>query len=187
MFGFVQDMFRVCLVCLGLFRSCVGPECATAFPPTAACEGFGAGAPETFTRRRGATFIQSRPMASQEPRPAQTAQRPVYKSPPPPQTRATERPRSPDLLKLRTAPYTNLLESTTSPNSRQMASHEPRPAQTARSSVYESPPPPQTRAAERPRSPDLLKPRTALYTNLYHLPNRGYGTSRRPALSPALR
>ena len=136
----------------------------------AAGEGFGAGAPETFTRRRGATFIQSSPMASQEPRPAQTAQRPVYKSPPPPQTRATERPRSPDLLKLRTAPYTNLLESTTSPNSRQMASHEPRPAQTARSSVYESPPPPQTRAKWRLRSPDLLKPRTAKNTNLHHLP-----------------
>ena len=67
-------MFRVCFVCLrsvsvclglfclfgvclGLFRTCVRPECATAFPPTAAGEGFGAGAPETFTRSRGATFV----------------------------------------------------------------------------------------------------------------------------------
>ena len=51
---FVSGLFRVCL---GLFRICLGPECATAFPPTAAGEGFGAGAPETFTRSRGATFV----------------------------------------------------------------------------------------------------------------------------------
>ena len=36
------------------------PECATAFPPMAAGEGFGAGAPETFTRSRGATSFMWR-------------------------------------------------------------------------------------------------------------------------------
>ena len=35
------------------------PDCATAFPPMAAGEGFGAGAPETFTRSRGATLRYS--------------------------------------------------------------------------------------------------------------------------------
>ena len=45
-------------VCLGLFRTCVRPECATAFPPTAAGGGFGAGAPETFTRSRGGTLFK---------------------------------------------------------------------------------------------------------------------------------
>ena len=61
--GFVLGFFRVCFgfllftvcfvlnICLGLFRTCLvlfriylGPECVTAFPPTAAGEGFGAGA-----------------------------------------------------------------------------------------------------------------------------------------------
>ena len=37
------------------------PDCATAFPPMAGGEGFGAGAPETFTPRRGAAFWQTTP------------------------------------------------------------------------------------------------------------------------------
>ena len=59
-----------------------GPNAPLRFSPMAAGEGFGAGAPETFTRSRGATLFQSRvfvdfrpnaplrfaPMAAVEPR-----------------------------------------------------------------------------------------------------------------------
>ena len=94
----------------------------------------------------------------------------MCESPLPPQTRAKWRPKSPDLLKPRKGPYTNLHHLP------KLAPQSVPGAQTCsnraqlRILISWSPPPPQTRVKWRPTSPDLLKPREAPYTNLHHLP-----------------